>query len=172
MIWEGSPSLVTWMKDCVDIIRKEVYDSFISIFEIYEDISSTCTILDIDDSEFKKEVLDVTHDSGWFCQISALHLVQTYLIYSKEDIEDFDQILNLLVIKLATTIINSEVYLSLQALDVLDAILLKFESKVKSDAKWVIKKLIFHWDPRVSKRVMQILSKQYLHISPLDKEQS
>jgi len=147
------------MKDCVDIIRKEVYDSFITIFEIFEDIPLTCTILDIDDDEFKKEVLDVTHDSGRFCQISGLHLVQTYLIFSKEDIEYFNQILNLLVIKLATTIINSEVYLSLQALDVLDTILLKFESKVNSDAKKVIKKLIFHWDPWVSKWVMQILSK-------------
>lgn len=78
------------MKDCVDIIRKEVYDSFITIFEIFEDIPLTCTILDIDDDEFKKEVLDVTHDSGRFCQISGLHLVQTYLIFSKEDIEDFN----------------------------------------------------------------------------------
>jgi len=84
-------------------------------------------------------------------------MVQTYLSYSSASIEDFDKILNILVIKLATTVLTSDISLSLQALDVLSNILDQHESKVKSESKRILKKMIFHKDPRVSKKVMQLV---------------
>ena len=135
LIRESSPALVTRMKDIVDIIRKEVYDFFVFVFDLYEDMGKVCTQLDIEDDEFKTEVLDIIHDSGRYCQIAGLHLVQTYLSYVSASIEDFDKILNILVIKLATTVLTSDISLSLQALDVLSNILDQHEDKIKSESK-------------------------------------
>jgi len=79
------------------------------------------------------------HDSDRYSQISALHLVQTYITHSKTDLNDFETILNFLVIKLCTKIITSDVSISLQALDILDNLLSKYEEKIKGDSKKIIK---------------------------------
>ena len=99
-------------------------------------------------------------------------MVQTYLSYSFESIEDFDKILNILVIKLATTVLTSDISLSLQALDILSNILEQHEDKIKPESKRILKKMIFHKDPRVSKKVMQLVQKGSLTIIPMQKEAS
>jgi len=75
LIREGAPALVMRMKDCVDIIRKELYDLMSFIISTYECTEITCSKLDIEEAEFQKQVLDTAHDSGRYCQIAALHLV-------------------------------------------------------------------------------------------------
>lgn len=81
-------------------------------------------------------------------------MLATYLRFSQEEFSDFENVLNILVIKLATTVVSSEIGTSLQALDVLDDLLDKYEDKIKPESKRILKKLIFHKDLRVSKRVM------------------